>query len=141
MRLEPDTPLLWALRDGAKLLGTKYGCGVGACGACTVIVDGYPMRSCTMPVEALEAEADIVTIEGLVKDEPNHPVLEAWNALDVPQCGYCQTGQIMAAAAFLKENPSPTTDDVRAGMANYCRCGTYDKIAAAIAQAASANKT
>lgn len=137
LSLDPDTPLLWALRDGARLPGTKYGCGAGICGACTVLVDGTPQRSCTLPVEAIDDRAPIVTIEGIAQSDPNHPVLAAWNDLDVPQCGYCQSGQIMAAIAFLEENPSPTAADVRAGLANYCRCGTYDKIAEAISQAAS----
>lgn len=140
LQLDPDTPLLWAIRDGAKLPGTKYGCGVGVCGACSVLIDGEPVRSCVMPVSALEERAQITTIEGLVEAAPDHPVLKAWNDLDVPQCGYCQSGQIMAAVSFLQENPAPTAQEVRAGMANYCRCGTYDKIADAISQAARTTK-
>lgn len=140
MRLEPDTPLLWVIRDGAKLPGTKYGCGAGICGACSVLIDGSPARSCTLSVETLDEATEIVTIEGLVNTAPDHPVLQAWNDLDVPQCGYCQSGQIMAAVSFLEENPAPTAQEVRAGMANYCRCGTYDKIADAISLAADKAK-
>ncbi|MEM7570252.1 MAG: (2Fe-2S)-binding protein [Pseudomonadota bacterium] len=136
LRAAPDTPLLWALRDGAKLTGTKYGCGAGLCGACTVLVDGTPARSCTLPIETLEASQSITTIEGLAEADPDHPVLKAWSAVDVPQCGYCQSGQILAAAAFLKDNPTPTKDEIWDAMANICRCGTYNEIAEAIALAA-----
>jgi isoquinoline 1-oxidoreductase subunit alpha len=125
--VHPDTPLLWALREQAGLTGTKYGCGVAACGACTVHIDGEPVRSCSMPV--------IVTIEGLSPDT-SHPVQKAWLALDVPQCGYCQSGMIMAAAALLAKTPKPTDADIDAAMTNICRCGTYNRVRAGIKQAA-----
>src|SRR6187549_827629 len=120
--VEDDTPLLWVLREQAGLTGTKYGCGVAQCGACSVHLNGQVVRSCSLPVSAVKATDRIVTIEGLA---PNltHPVQKAWLALDVPQCGYCQSGQLMAAAALLKSNPSPTDDDIDAAMTNICRCG------------------
>ena len=125
----PDTPLLWVLRDEAGLTGSKYGCGVGQCGACTVLADGAPVRSCSLPVSAL-AGVKITTIEGL---GGTHPVQDAWVKLDVPQCGYCQSGQIMTAAALLQTNPTPTETEVEAAMAgNLCRCGCYPRIKAAI---------
>jgi len=133
--VEPDTPLLWVLREQAGLTGTKYGCGVGQCGACTVHVDGAAVRSCSLPVSAVGAEQKIVTIEGLSPDS-SHPLQKAWLALDVPQCGYCQSGQIMQAAALLSENPKPSDADIDAGMLNICRCGTYNRIRAAIKLAA-----
>ncbi|MEM9288375.1 MAG: (2Fe-2S)-binding protein [Pseudomonadota bacterium] len=136
----PDTPLLWVLRDGAKLTGTKYGCGVGYCGACTVLTDGIPTRSCSMPVDALDEGTAITTIEGFAEENPNHPVLQAWNDLQVPQCGYCQSGQILSAKAFLDDNPEPSAQDIKDGMTNLCRCGTYNEIAAAIAHAADLTK-
>lgn len=136
VRVTPDTPLLWVLRDALGLTGSKYGCGAGLCGACTVHVDGVAQRSCVLPIDRLPADATIRTIEGVVETEPDHPVLKAWQALDVPQCGYCQTGQIMTAIGFLEDNPDPTNEDIRDGMTNYCRCGTYNLIAEAIAQAA-----
>ena len=133
--VEPDTPLLWALRENAKLTGTKYGCGVAQCGSCTVHVNGRPTRSCSMPVGALQAGDRVVTIEGLSKGA-SHAVQRAWAELDVPQCGYCQSGQIMAAAALLAQNPKPTDADIDAAMTNICRCGTYQRIRAAIHRAA-----
>jgi isoquinoline 1-oxidoreductase alpha subunit len=131
----PDTPLLWVLRDTLGMTGTKFGCGIGQCGACTVHVDGDAVRACSVPVETLGKGARIETIEALAAD-PEHPVFAAWEATDVPQCGYCQPGQIMAATAFLKANPAPSMEEIRTGMTNYCRCGTYQQIAAAIALAA-----
>lgn len=135
--VDPDTPLLWALREQAGLTGTKYGCGVGVCGACTVHVDGVAIRSCATPVSAFQANQKIVTIEGLSPDG-SHAVQQAWLALDVPQCGYCQTGMIMAAAALLRETPRPTDADIDAAMTNICRCGTYNRVRAAIKRAAGA---
>ncbi|MEM6682935.1 MAG: (2Fe-2S)-binding protein [Pseudomonadota bacterium] len=137
VKASPDTPLLWALRDSAKLTGTKYGCGVGICGACTVLADGVPTRSCGVPIETLDETVAITTIEGFAEAEPYHPVLEAWNEIQVPQCGYCQSGQILAAKAFLEDNPTPSAAEIKEGMTNLCRCGTYNEIAAAIALAAS----
>ena len=129
----PDTPLLWVLRDEAGLTGSKYGCGVGQCGACTVLADGAPVRSCSLPVSAL-AGIKITTIEGL---GGTHPVQESWVKLDVPQCGYCQSGQIMSAVALLAGNASPTDADIDAAMdGNICRCGAYQRIRAAIREAA-----
>jgi len=132
---EDDTPLLWILREQLGLTGTKYGCGIAQCGACTVHIDGVPTRTCVRPVSSVTAANKIVTIEGL---SPNgsHPVQKAWAALDVPQCGFCQSGMIMAAAALLKEKPKPTDADIDAAMTNICRCGTYNRVRAAIKQAA-----
>jgi aerobic-type carbon monoxide dehydrogenase small subunit (CoxS/CutS family) len=131
----PDTPLLWVLRDTLGLQGTKYGCGLGLCGACTVHVAGAPVRSCQTPVSAV-GNYDVTTIEGLSSDS-QHPVQRAWLELDVPQCGYCQSGQIMSAAALVANNREPTDADIDAAMAgNICRCGTYDRIRAAIKRAA-----
>jgi aerobic-type carbon monoxide dehydrogenase small subunit (CoxS/CutS family) len=132
--VEPDMPLLWVLRDELGLTGTKYGCGIAACGACTVHVDGQPMRSCVMPVSAAEGKA-ITTIEGLSKDG-THPVQKAWVQLQVPQCGYCQSGMIMAAAALLKTNRKPSDADIDGTMTNLCRCGTYHRVRQAIQLAA-----
>jgi aerobic-type carbon monoxide dehydrogenase small subunit (CoxS/CutS family) len=133
--VDPETPLLWVLRDSLGLTGTKYGCGMALCGACTVHLDGEPIRSCVTPVGAVGEQA-ITTIEGLSADR-SHPVQKAWIALDVPQCGYCQSGQIMSAAALLAKNPKPTDADIDAAMAgNLCRCGTYQRIRAAIHLAA-----
>ena len=132
--VEPDTPLLWVLRDSLKLTGTKYGCGIAQCGACTVLIDGQAMRSCSIPVSAVAGKA-ITTIEGLSVDG-THPVQLAWIEHDVPQCGYCQSGQIMAAVALLKENAKPTDVDIDRAMTNICRCGTYPRIRAAIHRAA-----
>jgi isoquinoline 1-oxidoreductase alpha subunit len=128
---EDDTPLLWVLREQLGLTGTKYGCGVAQCGACTVHIDGEPTRSCVRPVSTVNANAKIVTIEGLSKDG-SHPVQKAWAALDVPQCGFCQSGMIMAAAALLKAKPNPTDADINQAMTNICRCGTYNRVRAAI---------
>jgi isoquinoline 1-oxidoreductase alpha subunit len=136
--VEPDTPLLWAIREQAGLTGTKYGCGVAQCGACTVHLDGEPVRSCSLPVSAA-AGRRVVTIEGLSANS-SHPVQKAWVELDVPQCGYCQSGQIMAAAALLRKNPKPTDKDIDEAMTNICRCGTYQRIRAAIHEAAGTGK-
>lgn len=133
--VEPEMPLLWAIRDAAGLTGTKFGCGKGICGACTVHIDGTAMRSCSIPVSFAAGKA-ITTIEGLSGDGRSHPVQKAWIEENVPQCGYCQSGQIMAAAAFLKTNPNPSDEDIRNGITNLCRCGTYLRIRAAIRKAA-----
>ena len=134
--IEPDMPLLWALRDEIGLTGTKFGCGIAQCGACTVHIDGQAMRSCSVPVSTA-AGKNITTIEGLASaDGKLHPVQAAWIAEDVPQCGYCQSGQIMAAAALLKEKPNPTDADIN-GITNICRCGTYIRIRRAIHRAAA----
>jgi isoquinoline 1-oxidoreductase alpha subunit len=131
----PDTPLLWVLRDHLQMTGTKYGCGMALCGACTVHVDGAAVRSCVLPLSALEGKR-ITTIEGLSRDR-SHPVQRAWIELDVPQCGYCQSGQIMSAAALLRQNPRPSDAEIDAAMAgNICRCGTYQRIRKAIHRAA-----
>ena len=135
----PDTPLLWVLRDHLGLTGTKFGCGAALCGACTVHLDGEPIRSCVTPVSAI-GDQKITTIEGLSKDR-SHPVQQAWMEIDVPQCGYCQSGQIMSAAALLAKTPKPTDADIDAAMAgNICRCGTYQRIRAAIHRAAELAK-
>ncbi len=132
----PDMPLLWALRDKLDLVGTKYSCGIGVCGSCTVLVNGTPMRSCTMPAASV-AGAEITTIEGL-DPEGMHPVQVAWNEEDVPQCGYCQAGQVLTAAALLERNPNPTDEEIDAAMAGVlCRCGTYPRIRKAIKRAAA----
>jgi aerobic-type carbon monoxide dehydrogenase small subunit (CoxS/CutS family) len=136
--LEPDTPLLWVLRDALALTGTKFGCGIAQCGACTVHIDGQAMRSCSVPVAAVAGKS-ITTIEGLSPDA-KHPVQQAWLAEDVPQCGYCQSGQIMAVAAFLKQNPKPTDADIDANITNICRCGTYERLRRAIHRAADMTK-
>lgn len=134
-----DTPLLWVLRDELNLVGTKYGCGIGQCGACTIHVNGVAMRSCMLPVAGATGMA-VTTIEGL-SPEGDHPLQQAWCEHDVAQCGYCQAGQIMTAAAFLKANPDPSADDITAAMSgNLCRCGTYLRIHAAITSAARAAK-
>jgi isoquinoline 1-oxidoreductase alpha subunit len=132
--VEPDMPLLWVLRDELGLTGTKYGCGVAACGACTVHIDGQAVRSCAMPVSAVEGR-EVTTIEGLSRDG-THPVQKAWVQLQVPQCGYCQSGMIMAASALLKDQPKPSDADIDAAMTNLCRCGTYHRVRAAIHAAA-----
>ncbi|PJK28230.1 (2Fe-2S)-binding protein [Minwuia thermotolerans] len=132
--VEPDTPLLWVLRDTVGLVGTRFGCGAGLCGACTVHLDGVATRTCVLPVEAV-GEARITTIEGLSPDNA-HPVQQAWAEIDVPQCGYCQSGQIMAAAALLAENPAPSDAEIDAAMTNICRCGTYARIRRGIHRAA-----
>ena len=133
---EADTPLLWVLREQLGLTGTKYGCGIAQCGACTVHIDGMATRSCVRPVSTVSASAKIVTIEGL-SPTATHPVQKSWAALDVPQCGFCQAGMIMAAAALLKSKPRPTDADIDAAMTNICRCGTYNRVRAAIKQAAN----
>ncbi len=133
--VDPQTPLLWAIRDSAGLTGTKYGCGVAQCGACTVHVDGQPMRSCSLPVSAVGA-SEIITIEG-IKGREAEAVQKAWVALDVPQCGYCQSGQVMSATSLLTLNPKPTDEDIDLAMnGNICRCATYVRIRAAIHGAA-----
>ena len=134
--VDPETPLLWVLREQAGLTGTKYGCGIAQCGSCTVHVDGVATRSCAMPVSAITPEQKIVTIEGLSLDA-SHPVQKAWLALDVPQCGYCQAGMIMAAASLIAQNPNPTDADIDAEITNICRCGTYNRVRAAIKLASS----
>jgi isoquinoline 1-oxidoreductase alpha subunit len=134
--VEPEMPLLWALRDVLNLTGTKYACGVAACGACTVLVDGAPVRACSTPVSSLKDGAKITTIEGLKQNGALSKVQAAWVQHQVPQCGYCQSGQIMAATALLAEKPQPTDADIDAAMTNICRCGSYPRIRAAILDAA-----
>ena len=136
---EPETPLLWALREQLGLTGTKYGCGVAQCGACSVHVNGEVRRACSIPIGTLKPGDKIVTIEGLSAGA-SHPVQKAWAALDVPQCGYCQSGQIMAAAALLQKNPKPSDHDIDDAMTNICRCGTYQRIRAAVHLAAGMTK-
>ena len=132
---DADTPLLWVLRDHLSLTGTKYGCGMALCGACTVHVEGVPVRACVLPLSAVQGKS-VTTIEGLSKDR-SHAVQRAWIELDVPQCGYCQSGQIMSAAALLKTNPSPSDADIDAALSgNICRCGTYVRIRKAVHRAA-----
>src|SRR6266850_2896635 len=135
--VENEMPLLWALRDALDLTGTKYGCGVAYCGACTVLLDGKPVRSCTLPVAAA-AGKEVTTIEGLGKPGALHPVQQAWLEHQVPQCGYCQSGQILAAVALLRATPNPSDAEIDAAMTNVCRCGTYGRIRAAIHAAARA---
>jgi isoquinoline 1-oxidoreductase alpha subunit len=132
--VDPSTPLLWVLRDHLGMTGTKFGCGIAQCGACTVHVNGSATRSCSVPVEAA-AGTEITTIEGLSPDG-SHPLQRMWVEMNVPQCGYCQAGMLMAAAALLKDNPKPTDDDIDASMTNICRCGTYPRVRAAIHKAA-----
>jgi len=133
---EPDTPLLWVLREQLGLTGTKYGCGIAQCGACTVHIDGVATRSCVLPLSSVGANDKIVTIEGLSPDG-SHPVQKAWAQLDVPQCGFCQCGMVMATVALLKEKPKPTDADIDAAITNICRCGTYNRVRAAIKIAAA----
>ncbi len=134
--VSPDTPMLWVLRDELDLVGTKYGCGIAMCGACTIHLDGTAVRACQLPVSAAEGKA-ITTIEGL-SENGDHPVQKAWLEIDVPQCGYCQAGQIMNAAALLKQNPNPSDQEIESAMTgNICRCGTYIRIKQAIKQAAA----
>jgi isoquinoline 1-oxidoreductase alpha subunit len=135
--VDPDTPLLWVLRDTLGLTGTKYGCGIAQCGACTVHIDGVATRSCLMPVSAVGARK-ITTIEGLAANGTLHKVQQAWIDNDVPQCGYCQSGMIMAVAALLKDNPKPTDADIDSTITNICRCGTYQQVREAIHAAATA---
>ena len=134
VQAEPDTPLLWVIREQVGLTGTKYGCGVAQCGACSVHINGEVQRSCSIPLSAVKASDKIVTIEGLSANS-SHPVQKAWASVDVPQCGYCQSGQIMAAAALLKQKPTPTDADID-GITNICRCGTYQRIREAVHVAA-----
>jgi isoquinoline 1-oxidoreductase subunit alpha len=134
--IEPDTPLLWVLREQVGLTGTKYGCGVAQCGACSVHINGEVRRSCSIAVGSIGADDQIVTIEGLARDR-SHPVQQAWAELDVPQCGYCQSGQIMAAAALLAKTAKPSDADIDSAMTNICRCGTYQRIRAAVHRAAA----
>src|SRR5258706_5366855 len=133
--VEGDTPLLWVIREQVGLTGTKYGCGVAQCGACSVHLSGELVRSCSVPVSGLKPTDKITTIEGLSRNS-SHPVQKAWVELDVPQCGYCQSGQIMAAVALLKKKPNPTDQDIDTAMTNICRCGTYQRIRAAVHLAA-----
>ena len=135
--VDPNTPLLWALREQAGLTGTKYGCGIAQCGACTVHIDGVATRSCSVPVSAAEG-TQITTIEGLAANGTLHKVQQAWIDNDVPQCGYCQSGMIMAVAALLKDNPRPTDADIDSTSTNICRCGTYQQVRGAIHAAATA---
>ncbi len=140
LSIEDDTPLLWVLRDVLSLNGTKFGCGMGLCGACTVHMDDVPVRSCSLPIAAVQGRA-ITTIEGLAPND-NHPLQQAWVAENVPQCGYCQSGQIMSAAALLMGNPNPSDEDITNAMSgNICRCGTYGRIRKAIKRAAGNVKT
>ena len=132
--VEGDTPLLWVIRDDVGLTGTKFGCGIGACGACTVLLEGEPTRSCVLPMSAVAGKS-ITTIEGLSADK-SHPVQKAWIAESVPQCGYCQSGMILTAAALLKRKTQPTDTEIDSAMTNICRCGTYDRVRKAIHRAA-----
>jgi isoquinoline 1-oxidoreductase alpha subunit len=138
VEVEADTPLLWVLREQLDLTGTKYGCGIAQCGACTIHVDGVATRACAMPVSAFNEAQKIVTIEGLSPDS-SHPVQQAWLALDVPQCGFCQSGMIMAAAALLATTPRPSEAQIREEVTNICRCGTYNRVIAGIQRAAGAD--
>jgi isoquinoline 1-oxidoreductase alpha subunit len=137
--VDAETPLLWVIREQLGLTGTKYACGIGVCGACTVHIDGSAVRSCLLPVSAVDPAQEIVTIEGLSSDG-SHPLQQAWEELDVPQCGYCQPGMIMSAAALLNQNPSPTDADIDAKVTNICRCGTYNRVRRGIHLAAEINK-
>ena len=136
VQAEADTPLLWVLREQLGLTGTKYGCGIAVCGACTVHIDGVPTRSCVRPASSVKPTEKITTIEGLSPDG-SHPVQKAWVALDVPQCGFCQSGMILAATALLKAKPNPSDQDIDEAMTNICRCGTYNRVRAAIKQVAA----
>ena len=135
--VDPTTPLLWVIREQVGLTGTKYGCGVAQCGACSVHINGEVQRSCSVPLSAVKATDKIVTIEGLSANS-SHPVQKAWASVDVPQCGYCQSGQIMAAAALLKKKPKPTDADIDVAITNICRCGTFQQVREAIHMAAKA---
>lgn len=133
--VEPDTPLLWVIREELGLTGTKFGCGLAQCGACTVLIDGQPTRSCVTPVDSVVGQA-ITTIEAVEEDDVGRRVVAAWVEHQVPQCGYCQSGQVLSATALLQQTPNPTEDDIAAAMINLCRCGTYNKIRAAVHAAA-----
>lgn len=137
LEIDGQTPLLWALRDNLEMTGTKFGCGIAQCGACTIHMNGNPVRSCVVPIQAAD-DTEITTIEGLSPDN-SHPLQQAWLDLNVPQCGYCQSGMLMAAAALLEKNPNPSDDDIDSAMDNICRCGTYPRVRAAIHQAAKSN--
>jgi len=137
---EDDTPLLWVLREQLGLTGSKYGCGIGQCGACTVLIDGRPVRSCLRPLSTLSGSEKIVTIEGLSSDG-SHLVQRVWAALDVPQCGFCQSGMIMASVALLRDKPKPTDADIDAAITNICRCGSYNRVRAAIKVVANGGDT
>ncbi len=137
--VDADTPLLWVLREQLGLTGTKYSCGIGLCGACTVHIDGEAVRSCMVPVGAVTPTQQVVTIEGLSSDG-SHPVQQAWAELDVPQCGYCQPGMIMAAAALIRDKPNPSDADIDANLTNICRCGTFNRVRRGIHLAARLNK-
>ncbi|MGB5456061.1 MAG: (2Fe-2S)-binding protein [Gammaproteobacteria bacterium] len=139
INLDETTPLLWVLREQLGLTGTKYSCGIGVCGACTVHIDGEAVRSCLLPVSAVDASQDVVTIEGLSADG-SHPLQRAWEELDVPQCGYCQPGMIMSAAALLQNNPNPSDEDIDANVSNICRCGTFNRVRRGIHLAAEIDK-
>ncbi|MGB5277384.1 MAG: (2Fe-2S)-binding protein [Gammaproteobacteria bacterium] len=139
INVDETTPLLWVLREQLGLTGTKYSCGIGVCGACTVHIDGEAVRSCLLPVSAVDASQDVVTIEGLSADG-SHPLQRAWEELDVPQCGYCQPGMIMSAAALLQNNPNPSDEDIDANVSNICRCGTFNRVRRGIHLAAEIDK-
>lgn len=139
VEVDGSTPLLWVLREQMGLTGTKYGCGIGQCGSCTVLVDGKAVRTCITPVSAISPSQKVVTIEGLSADG-SHPLQQAWVELDVPQCGYCQTGMLMSAAALLNSNPEPSDSDIDAGITNICRCGTFNRVREGIHLAAKLNK-
>jgi len=139
VNVDGSTPLLWVLREQLNLTGTKYSCGIGLCGACTVHINGKAVRSCVVPVSSLDSSKEIVTIEGLSTDN-SHPLQQAWKELDVPQCGYCQPGMIMAAAALLNDNPEPSDKDIDTGVTNICRCGTFNRVRRGIHLAADINK-
>lgn len=136
---EPDTPLLWVLREQLGMTGTKFGCGIGQCGACTVLVDGVAVRSCVLTVDGVDPSEKVTTIEGL-SETAEHPVQRAWAELDVPQCGYCQAGMIMASAALLEENSAPSDQDINDAITNICRCGTFKRVRAGIHRAAALKK-
>lgn len=137
--VDESTPLLWVLREQLGLTGTKYSCGIGLCGSCTVHINGKAVRSCMVPVSSLDTSKEVVTIEGLSADS-SHPLQQAWKELDVPQCGYCQPGIIMTAAALLKDNPDPTDSDIDTNVTNICRCGTFNRVRQGIHLAADINK-
>lgn len=137
--IDGDIPLLWVLREQLGLTGTKYGCGIGSCGSCTVHINGEAVRACLMPVSALDSSKDIVTIEGLSADN-RHPLQQAWKELDVPQCGYCQSGMLMSAAALLNKNPHPSDVDIDTHITNICRCGTFNRVRRGIHLAADISK-